>query len=167
MLFDKDIKIYGKHAVWLKGFSDKTNEVVKDKEIAGPRIFKLYIDTYMTAAVIGAVKKRKADLDRSTDETATIFTEAVTRNQDKLVFLYRLVLLTDNSGMSEEEKIDNAFRYDNDPERTAKNMEIFNSYVRGGIEWLYEKFEEGVFTEEDTIERVFDVVQEYQDDYEE
>ena len=167
MLFDKDIKLYGKHAVWLKGFSDKTDEVVKDKEIKGPRIFKLYIDTYMAAAVIGAVKRKKADVDRSVDEAASIFGEAVVKYQDKLKFIYRLVLLTDNSGMSEEEKIENAFRYDNDPERTAKNMEIFNSYVRGGIEWLHEKFEEGVLTEEDTIERVFDVVQEYQNDYEE
>ena len=50
-----------------------------------------------------------------------------------------LVLLLDESeGLSKEQKIDRAFRKPETEEEFKRNVELFNSYVRGGIEYLYD-----------------------------
>ena len=53
----------------------------------------------------------------------------------------KIVLLIDDSrGLTTEEKVREAF--DTSPKteyQYTKNMDLFNSYARGGIEYLYEK----------------------------
>ena len=43
-------------------------------------------------------------------------------------------------GLSDEEKIANAFKSDNNEEKLAQNLELMNSFARGGIEILYDRF---------------------------
>lgn len=64
-----------------------------------------------------------------------------------------------------DEKIDRAFRYDEHPEKLAKNLELFHQYMRGGIEWLYEHFTDGTTTKEDYLEKVYEVVSLYKEDF--
>ena len=52
-----------------------------------------------------------------------------------------------------EKRIDKAFRYIG-TEKAKEDFELFNSYVRGGIEILYEKLLENVSSNEDYIDRV-------------
>ena len=52
----------------------------------------------------------------------------------------KMVLLLDESDkLSNEEKVNRAFRGPKSEEEFAHNVELFNSYVRGGIEFLYEE----------------------------
>lgn len=162
-MFDKDIVITGRHATYLKFLAKKASELKKDA--LSIEIFNRYIDVYMAGAVIGAIKNKKEDAETSKDESARIFAEAVIREQASLKMIYRLVLLTDNPALSEEERIDGAFRYDSIPDRVASGMEIFNAYARGGISWLYEKFTDGATTQEDHLERISQIVAEFQEDY--
>lgn len=163
-MFDNDIKITGKHASLLKFLAKKSTELKKDAKSA--EIFKRYIDVYMAGIIVGAVKNMKSDVDNSIDESANILASAVIGEQNNLKFLYRLVLLTDNpSSTSVEERIDNAFRYDGDAAKVKEGMAILNSYARGGIEWLYEKFNDGVTTQEDYYRIVYELIKEYSEDY--
>lgn len=41
---------------------------------------------------------------------------------------------------------------------TPENMELFNSCVRGGIEWLYEQFTEETTTKDDYIAKIYEIV---------
>ena len=163
-MFDNDIKITGKHAGFLKFLAKKSTELKKDAKSA--EIFKRYIDVYMAGIIVGAVKNRKSDVDNSIDDSANILASAVIGEQNRLKFLYRLVLLTDNpSSTSVEDRIDNAFRYDGDAAKLKEGMAILNSYARGGIEWLYEKFNDGVTTQEDYYRIVYELTKEYSEDY--
>ena len=64
-------------------------------------------------------------------------------------------MLVDNStGLNADEKINRAFKSPDTPE----NIELFNSYVRGGIEWLYEQFTEGTTTKDDYLAKVYEIV---------
>lgn len=162
-MFDSEIKITGKHASYIKFLAKKTTELNKD--FSGAAIFKRYVDVYMTGAIIGLAKKRKAAVDNSVDDTATIFDAAVIGEQSNLKFIYRLVIMLNDPALSNDEKVDMAFRYDTDAEKVKTGMQIFNSYARGGIEWLYEKFTDGITTKEDYLQKIAEVVSEFKQDY--
>lgn len=162
-MFDNDIKITGKHASYIKFLAQKTTALNKDALSAG--IFKRYIDVYMAGAIIGAVKNRKVEADNSVDDSANILAAAVIGEQAKLKFLYRIVMLTDDTMLTPDVRIDKAFRYDGDAEKVKEGMAIFNSYARGGIEWLYENITDGALSQEDYVRRLVEIVTEYNDDY--
>lgn len=162
-MFDKDIVVTGKHAAYIKFLAKKASELKKDAYSI--EIFNRYIDVYMAGAVIGAIKNRKEDAETRKDESAKIFAEVVIREQANLKMIYRLVLLTDHPSLPEEERIDDAFRYDTNPDKVASGMEVFNAYARGGISWLYEKFSDGAMVREDYLERLSQIVEEFQGDY--
>ncbi len=162
-MFDKDIKVTGKHATYIKFLSKKTTELKKD--FIGAEVFKRYIDVYMLGAVIGLIKRRKSDVDTSVDDSAMIFAAAVINEQANLKFVYRLVQLLDNPKLSADERVDLAFRYDADNDKLKEGMDLFNMYARGGIEWLYENFTENATTKEDFLEKIADIVNEYKNNY--
>lgn len=163
-MFDKDIKVIGKHASYIKFLSKKTAELKKD--FVGAEIFRRYIDVYIAGAIIGLVKNRKADVDATPNgDSAMIFASAVINEQSKLKLLYRTALLIDNKSLSDDDRIDLAFRYDTNETKLKEGMEVFNSYARGGIEWLYEKFTENATSKEDYLERLANIVLEFNQDY--
>ena len=50
----------------------------------------------------------------------------------------KMVLLLDESeGLSEQDRIERAFRKPETQEQVQERMELFNSYARAGIEFLY------------------------------
>lgn len=164
MMFDGDIKLTGTHASYIKFLASKSNQLNKDFACAG--IFKRYIDVYIAGAIIGMVKKLKANVNTENDDNASILADAVIREQTKLKMLYRIAMLIDNSTISENERIDLAFRYDTDEEKVKQGMDIFNSYVRGGVEWLYgEITANNASTFEDYLERITVIVKEFSEDY--
>ena len=70
-------------------------------------------------------------------------------------------MLVDNTtGLNADEKIDRAFKKPDTPE----NMKLFNSYVRGGIEWLYEQFTSGATTRDEYIAKIYEVVESFKEE---
>lgn len=151
-MFTSDIYVRGKYASWLKFLSEKTEKNDKSDKVAG--VFKRDIDVYLTAAIVGLNFGLRRDADNSADK-AKIHVDTVLKEQDNLTFVFRMAMLVDNStGLNADEKIKRTFK---NPE-TPENMDLFNSYVRGGIEWLYEKFTEGATTKDDYLARIYEVV---------
>lgn len=164
-MFDGEIKISGKHALYIKFLASKTTQLNKGVPCAGA--FKRYIDVYIAGATIGLVKKLKSPTDNTVSETATLFADAVIGEQEKLKILYRIMQLIDDPSLSCDDRIDLAFRYDADDAHVKKGMELFNSYARGGIQWLYDEISENVTTQEDCYENIAELVKNFSQDYEE
>jgi len=60
-------------------------------------------------------------------------------NLSTLQPLMRIMLIVDDSrSLTLEEKLDSAFRLLETEESYKNNMNLFNSYMRGGLEHLYE-----------------------------
>lgn len=152
-MFTTDIFVRGKHATYLKYLSKKTEKNDRKEKVAG--VFERAIDVYMTAPIIGLVYGlRRDELDPNSD-SVKIFTDTVNREQLNLVSIYRTVLLVDNSrGLTADEKIEQAFKTPDTPE----NMKIFNAYLRGGIEWLYEQITTGAVTRDEYLAKIYEIV---------
>ena len=164
-LFEADYTINGTHATRLKFLAKKNAR--DDDEPDNPKaakIFERYIDVYMNAAFWGIYYRRRAKTKTSNDR-ARIYADAFNRERETCIFLYRLVMLLDDSeNLSPTERIDRAFRYDALPEKAdeiKKNLELFHDYVRGGIDLMYEKFVDKCITREDYLEKTFAVMTEF------
>lgn len=151
-MFSSDIYVRGKYASLLKFLSEKTEKNDKSEKVAG--VFKRDIDVYLTAAVIGLNFGLRREADNNSDK-AKIHVDTVLKEQNNLMFIFRIAMLVDNStGLNADEKINRAFKSPDTPE----NIELFNSYVRGGIEWLYEQFTEGTTTKDDYLAKIYEIV---------
>lgn len=165
-MFENDYTINGKHATYLKFLavknardddgSDGTNRA---------RLFERYIDVYMNAAIWGLLYQRTAPRDNTSNDRARIYADAFSNEHDNCVFLYRLVMLLDKTtDLSQDERIDRAFKYDtldDKKEEFAKCMELFNSYVRGGIEQMYETYTDGCTTRDDYLDKTYEVLSDF------
>lgn len=165
-MFDNDYTINGKHATHLKFLAVKNSR--DDEKNAG--IFERYIDVYMNAAVFGLIYNRTEERDTESDDRARIYADAFARERSRCMFLYRLVMLLDKSTkISDEERIDRAFRHDSMPDNDAelkKNLELFHSYVRGGIEYMYEQFTDGCTGRDDYMIKIHDLMTNFKKDLE-
>lgn len=131
MFFRREYVFKGKHAQYVKELS--------------AAIFSRYVDVLILAPIIGLVYNRKTSKDNSVEAFADVPGGTIVKEKEKLLFNYRLCMLFDDEN-DDQEKIDNAFRYytvsENDSEeqlkRFEKNIEIYNSYILGGVEVLYE-----------------------------
>lgn len=153
-MFDRDFDLKGKHA-----------QITKHLVNTGG-VFRRYIDVYMVGAIVGFIHNRKAERDISIAEDATIFAAAFNTERMRLEFFYQLIMLLDEStGLGENQRIDRAFRVtDANPESLKENMDLFHSYVYGGIEVLFEKMAKGCTTIDDYIDQIYEVAEGFQVD---
>ena len=163
-MFNNDYELKGKHATYIRFLSATTNRLDKTANAAG--IINTAVDIYAIAPSIGLAYNKKAAEDNSSNDTYSILASQIINHQADLDFAFRLVMLADNSTeLSSDEKIDRAFRQDEQPEKLAENLELFHQYMRGGLEWLYEHFTDGATTKEDYLEKVYEVVNLYNEDF--
>ena len=103
--------------------------------------FKRLVDLYAIAAIVGLKTNRKSEevYDES-DIKRTIQMKQLLDNYQVLLPIMRMILVMDNSrGLTFEERLESAFLIPDNIEVYKRNMELFNSYARGGIEYLYEQ----------------------------
>lgn len=161
-MFDRDVQIRGKHATYWKALTRTPGNA--REEGSNFKIFENYIHVYMAAPIIGLVYGRRGavDPDDHSKDTAGMLAEILIKNQSKLKYIYRLIILLDESeGLTKEEKIDRAFRENENEEAVKAGMALFRSYFLGGLELLYENFVERCVTEQDYIDRMYDFVEEF------
>lgn len=164
-MFDKDMQIRGKYATYWKALTLLPGNAVETSK--NFKVFENYIYVYMVAPIIGLLNGKQSAPDPNDDskDTAGMLAEVQLKNQSKLKYLYRLIILVDDTlGLSDEEKINMAFREDNNDESVKKGMELFMSYFYGGLDILYEEFVQSCITEDDYIKRMFDFVSEFKDE---
>lgn len=164
-MFDKDMQIRGKYATYWKALTQLPGNAVETSK--NFKIFENYIYVYMVAPIIGLLNGRKGQYDPADEskDTAGMLAEIQIKNASKLKYIYRLITLVDDSeGLSDEEKINRAFREDNNEESVKKGMDLYTAYFFGGLEVLYETFVLGCITEGDYIRKMFDFVSEFKDE---
>lgn len=157
-MFDHDVSIVGKHATYIKF-------LVNDA-----KIFKRYIDVYMNGAIFGFLYGRISERDTQSSDRANILAGAFITERERCDFIYRLIMLLDEtSNKTMEQRVDRAFRDDakgDDSENQILNMKLFNSYILGGIEVMYEKFTADCTTKEDYINRIYEIVTSFKEEIE-
>ena len=160
-MFDKQYRFKGRHALRVDQLTGVFDELSKAK------LIDRNVDVYTNAPLIGFLYGRTADLDDlKNPETGQIYNQNVMGDRviysgDELQYNFWLIMLLDaNYEPDEEKRIDKAFRhYGQDP----ADEERFDSYVRGGIDVLYEKLVEGDSTPEAFANRLYEFIDEFND----
>lgn len=131
-MFDKEYSFKGSHAEKVIKLTAKFD----DKN----SIFRRNLDVYMMAPIVGFLFQRKSEGNNDgAQKTTKIFPEQLISNKDDLEFNYRLIMLLDKKYEPDVEKrVDKAFRNYNS-ERAAQDELLYNSYVLGGVDVLFEK----------------------------
>lgn len=155
-MFENDYTFNGKHATYIKYLVDEA------------KLYERYIDVLMNGAVFGLLYNRTSLRDRESQDRARVYADAFANCREDCMFLYRLVMLLDKSGgLSDEQIVDRAFREDAagaDNDKIKENLELFYSYVLGGIEILYETLTDGCSMEIDYIDKAFDKMKSFREE---
>lgn len=159
-LFSKPVVITGKHAQYMKALANPFDTGLKQG------FFKRNLDVYLIAPIIGKLYNRKAEADNSIDFDTKIFVEQLNGEHENLIFNYRLiVLLEDRNEMELEERCNRAFRYDKNMDKRQYGDKVFNEYVLGGIEFLYEKLISESTSTDELLENAYTLVDSFNDDF--
>jgi hypothetical protein len=164
-MFDKDMQIRGKYATYWKALTQLPGNAAETSK--NFKIFENYISTYMVAPIIGLLNGRKGQYDPADDskDTAGMLAEIQIKNSSKLKYIYRMIILSDDTlGLTDEEKIDMAFRENDDPESVKRGMELYTAYFFGGLEILYETFVSNCITDDDYIAKMFEFVSDFKEE---
>lgn len=147
MMFDKEYSFRGKHAEYVV----KLTAEYDDKH---HKLFNTNYDVYAVAPIIGFLYQRKAELDKTGDATK-IFPDKLIKEQQNLLFNYRLIMLLDEKHEPDfNERINKAFRYYGQ-EKAIPDEELYENYVRGGVEVLFEKLIEPARSAEDYLTNLY------------
>ena len=154
-MFDKEYSFKGQHAEKVIKLTAKFDEK--------NQLFKRNLDVYLMAPIVGFLYNSKAPLD--TGETTKIFPQQLTEASEDLLFNYRLIMLLNRKKeLTIEERIDKAFRYYGS--NMAKSDEdIFEEYVRGGVDILYDKIMASATKPEDYKKNLYDFMEEIDERY--
>lgn len=164
-MFDKQYRFRGRHAVRV----DKLTGVFDSDSKA--KLFDRNVDVYTNAPLVGFLYGRRAEIDNEKNpETNQVYNQnvmgdRVIYSQEELTFNFRLIMLLDKDYEPDEDKrIDKAFLHMGDD---PADEERFNSYVRGGVDVLYEKLIEGASSLDDFISRLYDFIEEFHERFHE
>lgn len=144
-MFNNDFKITGKHANYWKDLCELAGNVPDRDQHANFKIFKAYIDAYITCPIIGFHYNRKGKIDNSVSGEAGMLAAILTKRSQELKFVYQILMLLDvDSEPDVDKRVFRAFNFsektEEDRKIIAENMAVYNSYFLGGLEVLYEQF---------------------------
>lgn len=139
--FRNTMKFTGKHKKYI-------DDLWEQNVIQSSYIQYLY-ELYGIAAILGLRLQRKEPIDAS-EEVRNIQVDQLLKYESVLKTIMTTVLLLDESaGRTKEERIKRAFSEPSTEEELAEDLELFNSYARGGIEFLHEELVERPLTNDD------------------
>lgn len=128
-LFLEDYLFTGSH-------EEKARKLIGEIDNAsGAKIFSSAVELYMAAAIVGTYYKKKSSREKG-DKTLRIMQNQFTNHYEKLMFIYKLIMLSDpDLKLQSIDKINNAFRY----RENEQNIKVFEEYMLGGVDILYDK----------------------------
>lgn len=160
-MFDKQYRFKGRHAVCVDKLTGIFDTVSKAK------LFERNVDVYTNAPLIGFLYGRMAELDdEKNPENGQIYNQnvmgdRVIYSQEELMFNFRLIMLLDVGYEPDvQERINKAFRHMGE---NPADEERFDSYVRGGVDVLYEKLIEGANSPNDYVTKLYEFLEEFQE----
>lgn len=159
-MFREQYRFTGTHA-------DMVNELTSIFDnSAKAKLFEHNYDVYINAPIIGFLYRRKGEKNYSSDiPNQNIFPEQMINNSDQLIYLLRLILILDSEYEPDEQKrLDKAFRCLGE---NKEDLKLFDSYVLGGVEVLYEKLISESSGMGDYINRLYDFIEEFHERFNE
>jgi len=164
-MFRNDYILKGRHATYAKLLCESTQIRQGSKEnIIG--VFRYGIDLFQVAPLIGVSYNKRAEIDTKSNDKYTIQANAVINQQENLETIYRLVMLSEKSSdLTNDEKVHRAFKEDEHEEKSKLNMNLFDEYVRGGIDWLYERFDGCGTSQETYLDEIPRIVNDFYIDF--
>ena len=159
MLFEKDYSFKGTHA-------EKVKQLVENKFDKDHKLFERNMDVYLMAPIVGFLQGRRAPLDKSSQTTTNILAAIMIQYTADLLFNYRLIMMLDKDYEPDQKaRIDKAFRHYGDDEKNKQDFERFEEYVRGGVDYLYEKLCQNSTQVEDYTNNLYDLVTDFNEKY--
>lgn len=158
-MFDKEYSFKGTHAEKVNRLTAKFD----DKN----QLFKRNLDVYIMAPIVGFLYQRKAEVNNGdgSQKPTKIFPQQLIENGDDLVFNYRLIMLLDKKNASQiDERVDKAFRLFNS-DKAVEDEKLYEQYVLGGVDVLYEKLMENANGPEDYLKNLYDFMEEMDERY--
>jgi hypothetical protein len=155
MLFKGDYSFRGTHA-------DKVIELTAAFDNKGNKLFIRNLDVYLLAPIVGFLYGRKAGLD-ATGKTTNILYDAMSKETTTLWFNYRLIMLLDKNNEPDfEQRVEKSFRLYGQ-EEAKPDEDVYESYVRGGVDILYEKLISSASTPGDYLKNLYEFVEEFEE----
>ena len=151
--FNSPVRLRGKYAAYAQFLSTERGQLRE----GGVNIFNRVMDAYLYAILVGLRYERTSLVD-----DAEIIADDIFHNNDKntkitssnidsstvsdsnvlLNYIYKIVMLNEQErGLTDEEKIANAFKSEGNEQKITDNINLMNKYARGGLEEMYERFE--------------------------
>jgi hypothetical protein len=162
MLFEKEYSFRGVHAERVIKLTAQFGEKSTLK------LFASNVNVYTISPIVGFLYQRTPELDKTTNgEVTKIFPNELSNHLIDLKYSYQLIMLLDKKNESSfDERLNKAFRYyGNGSEQTLADEQLFEQYVRGGVDVLYEKLIENAINPEDYIKNLYDFMEEFNDRY--
>lgn len=162
--FSKPVRFRGKHAAYIQFLCTERGS----KREGGVNVFSRVMDAYLVSIIVGIKYNNTALIDDSEIDATSIFgnskqyvgkkisssdinSETIHASQNTLNYLYRLAMLNNRESKTDQEKIADAFKSDDNDDKISRNIEIMNSYSRGGLELLYDRFSKCVGDENEIL----------------
>ena len=157
MLFNDDYSFRGIHA-------EKVTELTAPFDDKRNKLFDRNLDIYLLAPIVGFLYGKKSDLDNS-GKTTNVLYAAMSKETTTLWFNYRLIMLLDKNNEPDfDQRVEKAFR--NYGTQHAKlDEELYETYVRGGIDILHEKLLSNISNPDDYIKNLYIFMEEFEERY--
>jgi hypothetical protein len=153
-MFKGEYSFRGTHA-------EKVKRLTSEFDEARHKMFATNYNVYLLSPIVGFLYGTKADLDK-TGESTKIFPNEISNITDDLWFNYRLIMLLDKENEPDfNQRVEKAFRH-YDTEKAKPDEELYESYVRGGINILHEKL---IDKSHDYLKNLFEFMEEFDDLY--
>ncbi|MCR0417536.1 hypothetical protein MKC71_10585 [[Clostridium] innocuum] len=159
-MFKKQYRFTGTHADMVNALTAIFDDSAKAK------LFEHNYDVYINAPLVGFLYQRKG-IKNTNSEIAdqNIFPEQMINNSDQLIYILRLILMLDSEYEADiEKRLDKAFR---ELGKDEADLALFDSYVLGGVEILYEKLIDGALGSNDYINKMYDFLEEFHERFNE
>ena len=154
MLFQGQYWFYGSHA-------DKVKKLTAEFD-GKQKLFSHNHEVYQLAPIVGYLYQRKAVQNRENGTDTSIFHTEISRHRDVFEFNYRLIMLLDIKHESDfDTRVDKAFRFYS-TEKAKSDEVLYEEYVRGGVDVLYEKLIE---QSTDYVKNLYEFMEDFESRY--
>jgi len=126
------------------------------------KLFSYNHEVYQLAPIVGFLYKRKADPNRENGSDTSIFAEQMSNYKDIFQFNYQLIMLLDAYNSTDfDTRVDKAFRIYG-TEQAIPDEDLYEAYVRGGVDVLYEKLIEPSISPEDYTKNLYEFMEDFE-----
>lgn len=168
-MFNTNFDITGKHANYLKDLCELRGNVADKDEHNNFKIFKAYVDAYVTCPIIGYQYSRKGKMGSITEGDAGILSEQIIKRSQELKYVYQILMLVDEESEPDiEKRVYRAFNFSENTEEDRQmirdNMKIFNEYFLGGLEVMHEIFVQECVDRDSYLHKMYDFTKKFNEE---